>query len=137
MTVGHAVRCVVAIVFDGAGRLLLVQRGHPPAQGRWSIPGGRVEPGETDQQAVRREIAEETGLTVLVGELAGMVERPGPAGAIYQIYDYDAVVVGGDGAAAAAASDAADLRWVRAEELAALPVTDGLLDALREWGRLP
>ena len=47
---------------DGAGRFLLVRRAHPPAQGKWSIPGGRVEPGETGEQAVVRELLEETGL---------------------------------------------------------------------------
>ncbi len=130
------VRCVGAIVFDQAGRLLVVQRGHPPAQGQWSIPGGRVEPGETDAQAVAREISEETGLVVRAERLAGMVERPGPSGAVYQIYDYDASVVG-DGEAAAAASDADALRWVTAAELAELPVTEGLEQTLRAWGRLP
>lgn len=129
------VRCVGAIVFDRAGRLLLVQRGHPPAQGQWSIPGGRVEPGESDAQAVRREVAEETGLTVRVGALAGTVERPGLGSSIYQIYDYDAVQVGD--APAVAASDAADLRWVAAGEWGDLPVTEGLEESLREWGRLP
>ncbi len=135
--VGRRVRCVGAIVFDSAGRLLVVQRGHAPAVGRWSIPGGRVEPGESDAQAVSREVAEETGLTVRAGELAGMVERPGLGGSVYEIYDYDAVLIGGDGDRAAADSDAADLRWVGSDELAGLPVTDGLLDALRDWERLP
>ncbi|MGI8799897.1 MAG: NUDIX hydrolase, partial [Pseudonocardia sp.] len=58
------VACVGAIVRDAAGRLLLVQRVNEPGAGRWSLPGGRVEPGETDQDAVVREVAEETGLQV-------------------------------------------------------------------------
>ena len=64
-------------VRDGA--LLLIRRGHAPSRGRWSLPGGRVEPGETPQQALVREMAEETGLTVEVGELVGEVvtARPG------------------------------------------------------------
>lgn len=137
MPVQRRVRCVGAIVFDGGGRLLLVQRGHAPAAGRWSIPGGRVEPGETDEQAVVREVAEETGLAVRVGDRAGMVERPGLGGSVYEIYDYDCVVVGPGGAdAAAAADDAADLRWVDPGELGDMPLTDGLVDALRGWGRL-
>jgi ADP-ribose pyrophosphatase YjhB (NUDIX family) len=131
------VRCVGAIINDDDGRLLLVQRGHAPAQGLWSIPGGRVEPGETDEQAVRREIAEETGLVVRVGELAGVVRRPGLGGSTYEIYDYDAAVDGAGAGAAIAASDAADLRWVWPDQVEDLPVTDGLVQCLRDWGRLP
>ena len=127
----------------------MVQRGHEPAQGLWALPGGKVEPGETDEQAVAREVLEETGLTVRVGALVGAVERPGAPGTVYEIFDYDATLVHGlvpgnpaPGASAGlepghAASDAADLRWVTRAELEALPLTDGLLDALREWGRLP
>ena len=69
---GRRIPCVGAIIKDPAGRLLLIKRGHAPQAGRWSLPGGRVEPGESDEQAVIREIREETGLrgdgaTQLVG----------------------------------------------------------------------
>lgn len=132
------VRCVGAVVLDDAGRLLLIQRGHEPAKGSWSVPGGRVEPGETDEQAVRREIAEETGLLVRVGALAGRVERPGVPGVVYEIYDYDAVLAPGQGAGPGhAGDDAADLAWVTRAEMDRLPLTDGLIDALTAWGRLP
>ena len=53
--------CVGAIVID-EGQLLLVRRGNPPGEGAWSVPGGRVEPGERLQDAAQRELAEETGL---------------------------------------------------------------------------
>ena len=74
------VRCVGAIVHDAGGRLLVIRRGRPPGAGRWSLPGGRVEPGESDAEAVVRELLEETGLRVETGSLIGRVERPGPGG---------------------------------------------------------
>ena len=67
----RTIRCVGALVHDSNGRLLLVRRANPPGEGMWSIPGGRVEPGETDEAAVTREVAEETGLSVTVGRLVG------------------------------------------------------------------
>ncbi|MGW4424159.1 NUDIX domain-containing protein [Streptosporangium sp. NPDC004631] len=125
------VNCVGAIVRDGEGRMLLVLRGHPPGRGLWSVPGGRVEPGESDAEAVVREVLEETGLTVAAGRLAGAVERPGPGGAVYEIRDYLAEVSGGT---LAAGDDAADAGWFGEDELARLPLSPGLLDALTEWG---
>src|SRR2546430_12165360 len=69
--------CAGAIVFDGAGQLLLIKRGRPPSQGSWSVPGGRCLPGEAEPDACVREVAEETGLAVRVLRLAGRVERDG------------------------------------------------------------
>lgn len=141
----RVIRAVGALVFDDDGRLLLIQRGHEPGKGLWSVPGGKVEPGETDQQAVRREIAEETGLLVRVGAPVGTVTRGLAPGPIFEIFDYDAVVIGaagdpdapGDARSARAADDAADLRWVTRAELDALPLTEGLIEALIAWDRLP
>ncbi|GAA2282913.1 NUDIX domain-containing protein [Nonomuraea roseoviolacea subsp. roseoviolacea] len=123
-----------AVITDGQGRLLLVRRGHPPGEGLWSIPGGRVEPGETDVVALEREVLEETGLRVAVGPLAGVVDRPGPGGVTYEIRDYLATVTGG---ALAAADDAAEARWCSPLDVARLPLTEGLTEALREWGAWP
>jgi len=128
------VTCAGALVLDGAGRLLVVRRGRPPGLGLWSVPGGRVEDGETVAQAVAREVREETGLEVEVGPLVGRVQRPGPDGEVYDIWDHTAVATGGT---LQAGDDAADVRWVTAAELARLPVTEGLLEALTEWGTLP
>ena len=127
------VRCVGGIVRDGSGRLLLVRRGHPPGEGLWSIPGGRVEPGEDDAAAVARELREETGLDVVVRALAGTAEAPAPGGVTYEIHDYVAEVTGGT---LRAGDDAAEVRWVAPDRIRDLPLTPGLVDALVQWGLL-
>ena len=131
---GPRIPCVGAIVTDEAGRLLLIKRGHDPEAGRWSLPGGRVEAGESDEQAVVRELREETGLRVTCGALAGFVEREMQDGAVLVIRDYRATVAGG---ALQPGDDAADARWVSPGDMAALPLTSGLAEALTGWGVLP
>jgi len=134
VTRSQYVPCVGAVVHDDRGRLLLVRRRHDPAAGRWSIPGGRVEAGETDAEAVRREVREETGLDVLVGMRVGTVQRPGPRGVVYDIRDYACAVEGGR---LRAGDDAAQVRWVSRRELLSVDAVDGLVDALGLWGMLP
>jgi ADP-ribose pyrophosphatase YjhB (NUDIX family) len=127
------VRCVGALIYDADGRLLLIRRANAPGRGRWSLPGGRVEPGESDAVAVIREVAEETGLIVTAHERIGSVKRLGP-GVTFDIHDYRCAVTGGD---PAAGSDASGLRWVNAAEFAALDgagaLSDLLADTLRDW----
>lgn len=122
------------VIKDAAGRLLVIKRGHDPGAGLWSLPGGRIEPGETDQQAVAREVMEETGLRVECRRLLGTAELPGPDGTVIDVRDYLAVVTGG---ALAAGDDAADARWVAAAELDSLPLTSGLAGYLAAWGAYP
>ena len=129
----NRIPCVGAIIRDAAGRLLLIRRGHEPEAGSWSLPGGRVEPGESDAQALVREMREETGLIVQPGPLVGAVERPGPGGSVLDIRDYAATVIGGT---LAAGDDAVDARWVAAADVARLALTTGLADALTAWGVL-
>jgi 8-oxo-dGTP diphosphatase len=120
----------VAVRDDGA--LLLVRRGKAPALGRWSLPGGRVDWGETLPDALRREVAEETGLEVVPGALAGLVERIHlDEGFHYVILDYHVTVTGGS---LRPGSDVTDARWVPPSELALLELSDGLLEALRDFG---
>ena len=133
--------CVGGIVVDeqpdGVSRLLLVLRGQEPSKGRWSVPGGRVEPGEDDPTATAREVLEETGLAVEVGGLVGTVERDGPAGGVYVIRDYLCrLAEDADVAAVRAGDDADDARWFTPAEIAALPCAPGLVEALTEWGVL-
>ena len=118
---------------DGQGRLLMIKRGHEPGAGLWSIPGGRIEPGETDAEALVREMLEETGLAVEVGPLIGSVRRPGLDGAVIDIRDYAATVAGGT---LRPGDDAADARWVEAADLDSLEITEGLIEALTDWGVL-
>ena len=125
------VPCVGAIITDPAGRLLLIKRGHEPEAGRWSLPGGRIEPGESDEQALVREVREETGLTVTPGRLIGTVDRPQPGGRVLVIRDYAAEVTGGD---LTAGDDAADAGWVSLPGFDGLPLTTGLEEALSTWG---
>jgi ADP-ribose pyrophosphatase YjhB (NUDIX family) len=125
--------CVGAII-TGEGRILLIRRGHEPEAGRWSLPGGRVEPGESDQQAVVREVREETGLAVACGALVGALERPLSDGRTLLIRDYAATVTGGE---LAPGDDAADARWAGPAEFRRLPLTGGLAEILAAWDALP
>ena len=122
------VPCAGAVVRDEAGRILVVRRRNPPAAGRWSLPGGRIEPGEIARQAAAREVREETGLVVEVGDELARV-RIGS----YDIHDFAATVTDGS---VAAGDDAIEACWVSAEQLRALPTTDGLLDQLARMGVL-
>ena len=74
------IRCIGALIFDPRGRLLLVKRANEPGRGLWSLPGGRVAEGETDHSAVRREVFEETGLTVTVVTLVSYSAMAGTIG---------------------------------------------------------
>lgn len=121
------------VITDEYGRLLLIKRGHAPGAGLWSLPGGRIEPGETDAEALVREMREETGLTVQAGPLIGTVRRPARDADVLDIRDYAATVTGGT---LRAGDDAAEARWVTPSELGSLPITDGLVEALTDWGVL-
>src|SRR5690349_12959633 len=106
--VPDAVHGAGAVIRDDQGRLLLIQRGHEPALGRWSLPGGRLEPGETSAQAVVREVEEETGLVIEAGELLATIDL-----GHFIVDDYAATVVGGE---LRAGDDAADVRWCTLDE---------------------
>ena len=132
----RVVPCVGAVVLDDAGRLLLVRRGREPSRGLWSLPGGRVEPGEDGAAAVAREVLEETGLRVRVGAVVGRVRIPAGPGVVYAVTDYRCTL-DGPGQQPRAGDDADGVLFADAEALAALPCTPLLLETLRGWGALP
>lgn len=116
------------MVRDDAGRLLLVRRGHEPSLGLWSLPGGRVEAGETAAEAAAREALEETGLVVSVGPLLCSVVV-----GTYAIDDFAATVTGGT---LRAGDDALDAGWFSPAEVRALPLSPGLLAELERMAVL-
>jgi 8-oxo-dGTP diphosphatase len=129
------VPCVGAVVRDAAGRLLLIRRGQEPSRGLWSLPGGRVEAGETPEQAVVREVREETGLEVRAGAPVGRVRIPAGA-VVYDVVDFACTPL--EPAAAPVAGDDADaVTWADPGTLDGLACTPRLVDTLREWGVLP
>jgi 8-oxo-dGTP diphosphatase len=115
------------------GRLLLIRRGHGPAAGEWSVPGGRVEAGELLAEAVVREVREETGLECVCGSLVGWVERLDEQ-RHFVILDFDVTVL--DGRDPVAASDAAEAAWVDIDAVTDLHLVDGLAEFLHEHGYL-
>jgi mutator protein MutT len=130
MTAPRPEVCVGAVVVDG-GELLLVRRGRGPAAGEWSIPGGRVEPGETLAEAVVRELAEETSLEGVCEDLVGWVERIGE-GYHFVILDFRVTLL--ERREPVAGDDAVEARWVPLEAVADERLVDGLAEFLYEHG---
>lgn len=121
---------VGAAVVDGT-RLLLVRRGRPPGKGLWAVPGGKVKAGETLQETAAREVAEETGFDVVIGDLLWAGQSIGDHGHIVLI-DYLAVVAAGE---LRPGDDADEAAWVEIGDLEDWPLTPTmfeLVDVLRE-----
>jgi 8-oxo-dGTP diphosphatase len=110
------------------GRVLIVRRGHPPAHGLYTLPGGGVELGETLEEAVIREVREETGLAIAPLALAGFREAIArdAAGRVerhFVILPFAARWVGGE---IALSEELAEAHWRKPDELAGLKTTEGL-----------
>lgn len=133
MTSNHAEVCVGAVVVVD-GELLLIQRGRGAGAGSWSIPGGRVEYGETLADAVLRELAEETDLVGHTPRHLGFVERIGPE---WHFVIHDFAVTVDDRRGARAGDDAAAIAWCGLAAVADHPgIVPGLVDFLRDVGVL-
>ncbi len=126
----HPEVCVGAVVIL-EGRILLVRRGRGAAQGEWSVPGGRVEWGETLAEAVVRELAEETGMAGACGPLIGWVERIDDE---HHFVIFDFAVVPLDDAPPRAGDDAAEVAWVPLGELTEMRLVTGLTEFLADHG---
>lgn len=126
----NAPQIAVGAVVVRDGELLMVQRDNEPGKGLWSVPGGRLEAGEYLNAAVSREVKEETGLDVTVGQLLGILEVVGDPH--YVILDFVATTT--DEAAPQAGDDVADVRWVPLDEVSTLDCTPRLRETLRGWG---
>jgi 8-oxo-dGTP diphosphatase len=122
----NPVLAVAAVIWNDRREVLLIRRTKEPRKGQWSLPGGKVEFGESLEDAARREVLEETGLVVALLGVAGIAETildasVGAADVHFVLIDYSARVVSGE---AKAASDAADATWFTQEAVRALPLWD-------------
>lgn len=117
---------VAAVIWNDRREVLLIRRTKEPRKGQWSLPGGKVEFGESLENAARREVREETGLEIALLGVAGIAETfldasVGAADVHFVLIDYSARVVSGE---AVAASDAADATWFTLAAIEALPLWD-------------
>ncbi len=139
----HPLLGVGALIFGEEG-VLLVERGRPPLEGYWSLPGGLVETGERLEDAVAREVWEETGLKVQPGRIAtiferimpgtGAVEQPGKCEYHYVLVDFYCQVLGGE---LRAGDDSKAARWFLLPELASLKLTEGTREVIEASWELP
>lgn len=124
---------VAAVIWNDRREVLLIRRMKEPRKGQWSLPGGKVEFGESLHLALKREIREETGLEI---EIMGLIdvaetiddEAAGAKGFHFVLIDYAARVISGE---AVAASDAADATWVPITKLAEYPMWDEMRRLIR------
>ena len=129
----HPTPGVGAVVRDG-DRILLVRRSRGAYAGYWAVPGGRQQRGETMRDATAREVLEETGLVVAVGEpvwIGDIIGEGDPPAYHYSVVDFEATAIGG---ALAAGDDAADARWVPVAEVRAMRITPTMVDLLDTLG---
>ena len=122
-----------AVIIDN-GRMLLIRRTRGAYVDHWAVPGGRQRRGETMREAAAREVLEETGLIVEVGDpvwVGDILEEADPPAYHYTVVDFLAVAVGGE---LQAGDDAAEVRWVPADEVREMDLTPTMIDLIDEIG---
>jgi len=127
-------RVAVGAIALSDDRLLMIRRGHGPAGGKWSVPGGKIEHGELVAEAVVRELAEETGLRGVCGPLVGIAEVI-VDDEHFVILDHQVTVL--DDGDPVAGDDAAEAAWVPVADVCDLQLVDGLAEFLHEHGFIP
>jgi len=119
----------VSVAIHHEGAFLLVRRGREPSKGLYAFPGGRVQPPESDEEAVRRELAEETGLSIATLEpllqlhLPGSDRHPAFRLLVFRGFGPSGTMLAGD--------DADQVGWFGIEEMQTLPVIPSVLDTAR------
>ena len=121
---------VGGILFNKQRQVLLIKRNQAPAQGLWSIPGGKLEPGETLVAACRREFKEETNLDVTVKPIVAVVERR-LEGFHYIIIDFLVELLDEDTCQLIAQSDVSEARWVSLDDFRQYDLVVGLAEILK------
>ena len=129
---------VGALILD-EGRVLLVERGNPPLVGEWSLPGGVVETGERLEDALAREVLEETNLQVSVGPIALTFERimPDESGTCeyhFVLIDFYCTILDGE---LRAGDDSSRVAWFEIHSLDSLPMTLGTREVIRNCATRP
>jgi 8-oxo-dGTP diphosphatase len=130
--------CAVGAIVMDHGDILLVKRDREPSKGLWTLPGGRLEPGETLREAIVREVREETGIEIDIDGLIGVAEwisrdDDGTLSYHYVILDFTARPRSRD---IRRGDDAAEVRWVPVAELPDMHLTSGLIEFLADRGVL-
>lgn len=125
---------VGAVVFGAGEEILLIKRGKAPNYGRWMVPGGTLEWGETLEEGAIREVREETGIEIEIEAFVEIIEAmtPGEDGYHFVIMDYAARAVGGT---LAAGSDALEAVWVAPQALRDFDLTPELLRVIEKARR--
>jgi acetyl-CoA carboxylase carboxyl transferase subunit beta len=122
-----------ALIIDD-GRMLLIRRGRGAYVDHWAVPGGRQRRGETMREAAAREVLEETGLIVEVGDVVwvgDILDDADPPAYHYTVVDFSATVAGG---VLEAGDDAAEARWVPLGEVRSLQLTPTMVDLIDRLG---
>lgn len=111
------------------GQVLLIKRGKPPGKGLWSLPGGKIEVGETAEAAAVRELFEETKVRAELFKQMGPFEIKRGDDVIYSIICFAGHYISGE---AIASSDAADVAWVYPQALATLELAPNIAQAIAD-----